>query len=520
MDTKDIKNVAIYLRKSREKQEEEDTLRKHRETLIEYSEKHGWNYVIYEEVISGKDLYNRTVMNLLIKDIIARKYDGLLLTDLQRVTRGDTLDFGEIMRALTYANCYFITPTEILDPNDKMDKTFLRIQGAFSALELDTIIERYQNGKKAGARAGRLTNGNPPFPYYKQRKVIKNEKGYMRVDYDILVDPEKRKIYDKIKEMYMSGNFGTERIAIFLNQQGYQSPGGGNWSSNAVQRLLLHSFHMGVVIYGKYEWKKGLDNTRKSTRKRDENEWTITRQENRGNWEQLKTEEEHQKILQIIEKNNKVPDRAKQGVFPTSSLMYCRKCGYAMKYSIGRLEAKTDKIYNYTKCNHRDAVGNTCKQRGVKLNEEFYDALHHAVITGFLKKDVLNRVQSNQEEILKKKMEITDFKKQLEKQEIALSRIKEAYLAEVYNLQEFGEEKKKIDAKIKSLKKNMESIEKYISNATSYTKAELENKVNRFTKQWKKARTAKEKNDLLKSLVKHIFYNREGNHVTLEIDYI
>ena len=515
-----IENVAIYLRKSREKQEEEDTLRNHRATLIEYAEMKVWTYVLYEEVISGKDLCNRDVMNMLIEDIIAKKYDGLLIMEFQRMTRGDELDYGKLMRALRYANCYFITPKQLLNPNDKMDSTFLKIQDAFSSLELATITERFQNGKKAGARAGRLTNGNPPFPYYKQRKVIKNEEGYMRVDYDILVEPEKRKIYDKIKEMYIYGSYGTERIAIYLNQQGYQSPGGASWSSNAVQRLLLHSFHTGIIIYGKYEWRKGIDNMRKPTRKRDESEWTITREENKGNWEQLKTEEEHQEILQIVEKNNKVPDRAKQGVFPTSSLMYCKKCGYSMKYTKGRLEAKTGKIYNYTKCFHRDALGNTCKQRGAKLTEDFYDALYNAVISSYLNIDILNRVHSNQEEVLRKKMEISDLKKQLEKQEKALSRIKEAYVAEVYNLQEFGAEKKILDAKIKNINKDIDFNEKYISNATSYTKAELENKVKIFKKQWKKATTAKEQNNLLKTIIKHIFYNREGDNVTLEIEYL
>ncbi|WP_434512015.1 recombinase family protein [Desulfitobacterium sp. AusDCA] len=43
--------------------------------------------------------------------------------------------------------------------------------------------------------------------------------------------------------MYLSGEYGTERIAIYLNQQEYQSPGEASWSSNAVQRLLLHVSH-------------------------------------------------------------------------------------------------------------------------------------------------------------------------------------------------------------------------------------------------------------------------------------
>ena len=100
--------------------------------------------------------------------------------------------------------------------------------------------------------------------------------------------------------MYLEDNLGMERIAIELNKMGCESPGGKVWSSNAVNRLLVHEFHMGIAIYGKFEWKRGRDNARKATRKKDKSEWFI----GKGNWEILKTEEEHQQILQKMPNNN------------------------------------------------------------------------------------------------------------------------------------------------------------------------------------------------------------------------
>lgn len=69
---------AIYLRKSRADQGTvEDTLRKHKETLLDYAAKHNIFVSlndIYEEVISGESLYARPQMLRLLSDVEAGKF--------------------------------------------------------------------------------------------------------------------------------------------------------------------------------------------------------------------------------------------------------------------------------------------------------------------------------------------------------------------------------------------------------------------------------------------------------------
>lgn len=49
-----IKNVAIYLRKSRAEENQEDVLENHRETLIEFCNEKGWKILaIYEDLGSS-----------------------------------------------------------------------------------------------------------------------------------------------------------------------------------------------------------------------------------------------------------------------------------------------------------------------------------------------------------------------------------------------------------------------------------------------------------------------------------
>lgn len=516
MELRSIKNVAIYLRKSRG-DIDDDILSKHRNALTEYARDKKWNYTIYEEdIASGERLTIRPKMLKLLDDIEDGNYNAVLVMAYDRLSRGSSKDFGTIIEVLQYANCYIATPDRIYDTNNTNDLTMLGIQGVFANTELRTIVNRLVTGKKMGAKEGRWTNGKPPYPYIYKKKIAINENGKEEIAVDIIVDKEKRKVYDIIKNMYLTGNFGTEKIMIEINKMGYPSPGGAMWSTNAIQRLLVHEFHTGVSIYGKYEWKKDRNNIRKPTRIRDKEEWFV----GKGNWEILKTEGEHQQILKVMQKHNKVPCRAKAGVFPTSSLMYCKRCGYAMKYSNGRLEAKTGKMYNYTKCNRRSPIGEKCPQNGVKMTEEFFEALYNAVITSYLNTDIINRAQTSQQDITKKQESIFNLKKQLDKHCVALNRVKEAYLAEVYNLQEFGEAKKELDVKIRTINKEIEKLEDEIANATKYTKNELEQKMKVFKRKWKKATTAKEQNTLLKSITKRILYNRDGDTVTLEIEYL
>ncbi len=510
-----IKDTAIYLRKSRG--DDPDVLSKHRRMLTDYADKQGWSYTIYEEdILSGERLSTRPKMLGILDDVEDGKYNAILVAAYDRLSRGSSKDFGTIIEVLQYANCYIATPERVYDPNNTNDLTMLGIQGVFANTELRTIVKRLVDGKKNGAKDGKWTNGKPPYPYEYKKKVIINDRGKEEVTSEIIINPEKRKVYELIKEMYLTGQYGTEKIMVELNKIGYSSPGGTTWNTNTIQRLLLHEFHMGYSIYGKEEWKKGRDNVKRATRKRDKDEWFI----GRGDWEILKTEEEHRKIMRIMRNNTKIPSRARAGVFPTSGLMYCKRCGYAMRYSGSRKETKTGKEYNFTKCNHISPVGERCSQHGVKMTEDFYDVLFNTVITSYLDMDIIKRTKSHQEDILKKEAMIVDLEKQLKRHSDALDRIKEAYVMEVYNLTEFAEEKKKLDAKIKNTKKEIHRLEDEVSSASLYTKQELDAKIELFKKNWLKATTPKEQNDLLKTVVKRIFYNRQGDNVVLEVEYL
>ncbi len=87
----EIKEVAIYIRKSRMEETEED-LKNHINMLTDICKKQKWNYTIYREVKSGAAIEIRPEMKKLLKDIELEFYNALLVVDQGRPGRGDSDD--------------------------------------------------------------------------------------------------------------------------------------------------------------------------------------------------------------------------------------------------------------------------------------------------------------------------------------------------------------------------------------------------------------------------------------------
>jgi hypothetical protein len=278
----------------------------------------------------------------------------------------------------------------------------------------------------------------------------------------------------------------------------------------------VHEFHLGKVVYGKKKWKKDRDNKMKIVGTRDESEWSS----GVGQHERLKTQEEHEDILRMLSQNNKIPKRSRQGAFPTTGLLFCAKCGHMMKYSVGRLEVKTGKEYDYTKCNHQNPYGVKCTQRGVKMDESFYEGLYNLILNKFIDVEHLDEIQNKRREQNQGKALYKRKKAELDENEKALKNIMEAFESGVYNMSQFAERKKVRDEAINKLKKELIELEKENQNAMVYNADELKQKAKAFKKGWENATTSQEKNLLLKSIVKRIEYDRTGDNINFQITWL
>lgn len=88
----------IYLRKSRADKEAElrgegETLARHENALLELAKrKHLPIGDIYREVVSGDTIASRPMMKKLLSEVEQDIWDGVLVMEVERLARGDTID--------------------------------------------------------------------------------------------------------------------------------------------------------------------------------------------------------------------------------------------------------------------------------------------------------------------------------------------------------------------------------------------------------------------------------------------
>ena len=107
---------VMYLRKSRKDDEygaasNEDVLARH-ELLLRDTAKRNKIIVsaIYREVRSGDSISARPMMQQLLSELADGRWDGVLVVEIERLARGDTIDQGIVARAFQDSGAMIITP--------------------------------------------------------------------------------------------------------------------------------------------------------------------------------------------------------------------------------------------------------------------------------------------------------------------------------------------------------------------------------------------------------------------------
>ena len=153
---------CIYLRKSRadfeaESHGEGETLSRHRTALIALANKQNLSVTkIYEEVVSGDTIAARPVMQQLLEDVSAGLWKGVLVMEVERLARGDTMDQGLVAQTFKYSNTLIVTPLKTYNPNDEFDEEYFEFGLFMSRREYKTINRRLQRGREASAREGKF----------------------------------------------------------------------------------------------------------------------------------------------------------------------------------------------------------------------------------------------------------------------------------------------------------------------------------------------------------------------------
>ena len=239
----------MYLRKSRMDMDYEnvsvsETLSRHR-TILENLCKTKKLCVteVLEEVVSGESLYARPQMMRLLELINTGMYAGVVCMDIERLSRGSSLESGHIMQVLQVNSCKIITPGKTYDLQNDSDEQFTDMKFMFSRYELKTINKRLVRGRNQSASEGKFMGSMAPYRY--RAFKLSGEKGN-----SLRIEPEEAKVVQMIFEMYGKQGIGYNTIAYKLNQMHIPSRI-GEWGQTSVANIINNE-----VYLGKIRWRR------------------------------------------------------------------------------------------------------------------------------------------------------------------------------------------------------------------------------------------------------------------------
>lgn len=251
----DGSRFCAYLRKSRadefrESMGEYETLGHHRQALEALASKLGitvseW----YCEIGSAESIADRPQMQRLLSDIRYNRWDGVLCMEVERLTRGDPTDQGEVGKALTYTDTLVITPQKVYDPRSDADMEYFEFGLFMSRREYKTIKKRLVAGRLASVREGQYIGKDAPFGY---RKATVN--GLKTLEPD-----ENAPVVRMIWEWYAEGTSYRD-IAGKLNAMGVpplRSKHG--WHPASVRNIVLNDVYLGKVRWNTYNQKNVME---------------------------------------------------------------------------------------------------------------------------------------------------------------------------------------------------------------------------------------------------------------------
>ena len=231
--------VALYLRKSREETETtEETLARHERMLLEYCSRN--NLIIdkiYKEVVSGESVANRPEMQKLLEDVYSGSYDGVVVIEIERLSRGNQIDQAEILEIFKKSDTKIYTLNKVYDlSKEEFDEEFLEFGLFMSRREYKIICRRLLRGRLQAQKEGYYIGSILPYGFSK----VKKEKGW------VLVPSKDATIVELIFNKYLDG-MGITDICKYLNNNGIKPLRADTWSEYLVRAILKNKTYIGYL---------------------------------------------------------------------------------------------------------------------------------------------------------------------------------------------------------------------------------------------------------------------------------
>lgn len=495
---------AIYVRKSRkdlelEQQGEGETLSRHLKILEDLSKKLSIvikDEDIYKEVVSGESIEARPEMQKLLKKVENGYYRSVLVVEIERLARGDSIDQGIILRAFKLSDTKIITPAKTYNFKQETDEEYMEFGLFMSRREYKVITKRLQRGRNLSAKEGKFVGSKPAYGY--ERIKLEHDKGY-----SLKINDQKANTVKLIFNMYTNDLINVPNICRHLNSLSIPSPSDGKWTPDAIRRILKNPVYAGFIRYNNRvtttNVKDGKVCTSYLSNKGKYKDFIFTK----GLHSPIISEELFYKTSDIIKKKY-IPPTNKPLKNPLSGLVKCKCCGKTLATSISRGEKR---LY----CKTID-----CENKSINIKKVEEKVILY--LEEWLKnKEVL--CLNNNDNLLETKSNLLLFaKEELKKQINKKEHIYDLFEEGIYNKDMFFERNTKVTASIDELNIQISNLQSDITQLQNINN-EKENYIPNLKsvlENYKKSTDTKQKNYLLKSVIDKIYYLKTEKRKSME----
>jgi DNA invertase Pin-like site-specific DNA recombinase len=191
---------------------------------------HGHRIVTVESdpgVSGTKDVADRPGILAVLQAVKDGRSDGLLITDLGRLSRLLTVQEGILAQVWNLGGRVFtVDQGEILpdDQDDPMRTACRQMMGVFFQLDRSILVRRLRNAREYKASQGGYAGGQQPY-------------GMTSVDGDLVPDESEVAALVRMQELH-DGGASLRQICAALTDEGFSPRRGVAWHANCVRRIL------------------------------------------------------------------------------------------------------------------------------------------------------------------------------------------------------------------------------------------------------------------------------------------
>lgn len=314
------RRVAIYIRVSTNHQIDRDSLPLQREELINYA-KYALNiedYEVFEDAGFSAKNTDRPDYQRMMKMIRSGLFSHVLVWKLDRISR-NLLDFAAMYEELKRLNVTFVSKNEQFDTSTAMGEAMLKIILVFAELERKMTSERVTATMLSRAASGKWNGGRIPYGF--------------SYDYDtreFSICPEEQKVVLLMCDFYESSH-SLLYVSRILNELGHRTRAGNLWSPVQVHKILVNPFSVGDYVYNQTSLSTGTQIPNK------EEDFIVFENHHPA----LFPKERQQKIVSQLSRNSRLKSGSnvsvkRKNIHVFSGMIFCENCGQMLTSSTGR----------------------------------------------------------------------------------------------------------------------------------------------------------------------------------------